>query len=315
MLRKWRPSPYLAATKIHSSMPPCAGLRAHVELSRISGFIVCETFKISPRSYKSGQSTNNIDHALKLLYTWQAQLPSSLKIPEDLSHSDPSCCILHMAYNQLILLTTRPIFFAAVKQAVAQRIVRSQSPTEQYSQEHRIRACSAAAHRNLLMAQRIVQSSRKLLQAGLHFVFNAAVILLLNRIMNCVRQSEAEHSEGDDISRTSLVDQYEPSIRFAVHSFEEEARTGTNYPRDCCRVLHDLRALTDRYSLSQIHAKRHQESIVDHVHLGSQSGHGDNCSVEHNPIQQLLDGNDGIYEEMISWAQNDGLQLHNSLFI
>ncbi|KAH8723828.1 hypothetical protein GQ44DRAFT_740804 [Phaeosphaeriaceae sp. PMI808] len=298
-----------------ATMPSCLGLRAHVELSRISGFIVCETFRIAPRKYTSGLSHASIETALNMLQNWKSQLPSSLQMPEDLSHPDPSCCILHMAHNQLIVLTTRPLFFAAVKQAVAQRVVHGQFPNEQHSQARHIQACYAASHCNLLLAQRIIQSRRKLLQAGLHFVFNAAVIQLLHRIRNIKRKVEASDSRGHGRSMLSVDDQHESNIHFAIQTFEDEARTGTNYPRDCCRVLQDLKALTDRYLASQSQTKAHIRSTTDRIHTGQQKDttSGRNGSLGPQNSQHLLVESDSAYEEMMTWMQGNGLQ--GTLFI
>ncbi len=46
-----------------------------------------------------------------------------------------------------------------------------------------IEDCAAAAHDNILLAKRVIESNGRLLQAGLHLTFNAAVVLLLNNIM------------------------------------------------------------------------------------------------------------------------------------
>jgi hypothetical protein len=284
-------------------MPLSEGLRAHVELARISGIIVCETFRVAPRQPQMDSSTSSIDTALAMLQSWQAQLPPSLRMPEDLRHIDPSCCILHMAHNQLVLLTTRPIFFSAVKQTVAQQVVQSRSPTEQHSQRLHVHLCATTAHRNLLLARRITESSRKLLQAGLHFVFNAAVILLLNRIMS-MQGIGVDHDIGHSRPNVTTHEQLESDIHFAMQTFQNEARTGTNYPRDCYRVLQDLKALTDRYIASRY-------STMDQIHST-----GDDFSSLGLPIAQpQLGATDGVYEEMMTWVQSDGLQLHDGLFI
>ncbi|RYF36425.1 MAG: hypothetical protein EOO38_27695, partial [Cytophagaceae bacterium] len=201
-----------------------------MELSRISGYILCETFKIAPRNYTSSFPTNNIDIALKMLQTWQEQLPAVLQMPESLMHSDPSCNLLHMAQNQLVILVrnpslqiagqesseilpspqvTRPVLLAAVKRSVAQRLAQGRPP--QHCQARHIYACSAAAHRNLLLAQQITLSGRKLLQAGLHFVFNAAVVLLLKRIMANPDHTDEEAVQGTLTASLPVDDPYAPS--------------------------------------------------------------------------------------------------------
>jgi hypothetical protein len=291
-------------------MPPCAGLRAHVELSMICGFIVCETFQIAPRKCTPGQSIDNINTALEMLRTWELQLPSCLLMPKDLGHPDPSCCMLHMAHNQLIVLTTRPTFFGAVKQAVAQHIVGGESLPEDRAQRSHIQACLAAAHSNLRLAQRVRQSRRRSLQAGLHFVFNAAVILLLKRLVTSRSINTPGGSDLHAIGDTSIEDQFESSIRFAVDSFEEEAKTGTHYSRDCCRILQDLDALTYRYMIPRKHADLPQTNINEHVHASSCADNKRNSVTDMHIVQPHISEGDANYEEIMTWIRDDGLHLH-----
>lgn len=293
-------------------MPPVAGLRAHIELARISGYIVCETFKIAPRNYKPGHSTENIDVALAMLDKWKSQLPIVLNISHDDVHLDTACCMLHMAQDQLVVLTTRPTFLAAVKQAVAERFIGRQWLIEQHSHGTHLRTCSAAAHRNLSLARRL-WSSRKFLQAGLHFVFNAAVILLLDRIVHGTQAHLV--GLGHAIPMQHIEEELHASeIQFAIHVFEQESRTGTNYPRDCCRVLQDLKALVDRY-LSQSRASCQTGSIAGHDRDPSAVQIDPDPSSEAQLSQAFpSDGND-LYQELMTWVQSDGLQLRNGLLV
>lgn len=282
-------------------MPPCAGLRAHVELSRISGYIVCETFKIAPRHYQRGYSTLNVDKALDQLENWKLNLPPVLAIDVD---ADPAVLSLHLAYNQLIVLTTRPILLAAVKQAVAERYMNGSWSVQQHAHSKYVQACPEAAQRNLLLAKRL-RSTRKLLQAGLHFVFNAAVILILDQIL---------HSSSTAPTATALnTPVYTLEIDFAMRTFEEESRTGTNYPRDCYKVLQDLKALVDRY-LSHGHGHFEQSNDPGLVinTPGTQYNAQRGAELQGNPLNTTAGT---VYQELRTWMQSDGLKLHNSLLI
>ncbi|KAH3904310.1 hypothetical protein HBI56_008950 [Parastagonospora nodorum] len=296
-------------------LPSSAGLRAHVELSRISNYIVCETFKIAPRQDGPNQSASTIDTALEMLHTWQWQLPHQLQMPADLNHEDPTCCILHMAHNQLMVLTTRPIFFAAVKQAVAQRSIHGEYLPEEFDQTPHIPICCAAAHRNLQLAQRLIKSGRRLLQAGLHFVFNSAVILLLQRFMRSTAQPEFGTPSVRSPSVASVQnEEFEPNIQFAIQSFEEEARTGTHYPRDCCKILQDLDVLTERYSRCQEQLV-HQRNATDTSQPSSLANRRSTFAADVQPSQNLLTEGNAMYAEVVTWIQCSGLQLQNSFFI
>lgn len=289
-------------------MPPCQGLRAHVELSRISNYIVCETFNIESRDCKPGHWSHKIDNALKMLRTWELLLPSVLQLPDDLKHDDPFCSMLHMAHNQLVVLTTRPIFFAAVKQAVAQRVVYGKYPQPGDVHGPHMHACSAAAYRNLLLAQHLVQSGRKMLQAGLHFIFNAAVILLLNRLMRSTPRIDFGDSDIHSTPITPEEERIESSIQFAIEVFQAESRTGTHYPRDCYQVLQGLNALTGR-NLTWQKETCSQQQMQDTDHGAAAS----DCegATRFNP-----EGEDSaIYAEIMNWEQSNGLQLYDCLFI
>jgi hypothetical protein len=295
-------------------MPSCSGLKAHIELSRISGFIVCETFKIAPRTHRPGQPTNNIDTAIGMLQNWQAQLPPNLQMPDDLNHPDPSCCILHMAYNQLIVLTTRPILFAAVKGTVAHQMIYGDDPAEESFPERHILVCLAAAERNLRLSQHVLRLNRRMLQAGLHFLFNSALILLLKRIMSSTAITGPDTSNALGTLPATVDERSQTSIQFAIHVFEEEAKTGTHYPRDCCKILSDLRMLTDRYLASRDQRGYHQMR-PDHNHHYSQGLDGSKSGkVPHAPQHSTRD-DDAFYVEIMSWLQNPHPQLQNALLI
>jgi hypothetical protein len=272
-----------------SSLPPAAGLRAHVELARITGYIVCETFNIAPREPGPNYSMKNIDKALEMLEAWQAQLPSTLVLTPNKTMRDPACITLHMAQLQLVILVTRPILMAATKQAIARCLSNSHWPDEQHPQARHIRTCSEAAHRNLVLAQGLKQM-RKPLQAGLHFIFNATVILLLTRIVRSNVGFQADAPDG--YPEPSHVGELEScaEIRFAMDVFEQESRTGTNYPRDCFKVLKDLDSLVANY-LSR--------------------GCGGLRQGGTTPYNEDLD----MPQVFATWMQSDGLQLHDSLLI
>jgi hypothetical protein len=297
-------------------MPSCAGLRAHVELSKISNHIVCETFNIAPQNYGRGQSTSDINTALDMLRTWQLRLPPSLQIPENLNHLDPSCCILHMAHNQLILLTTRPIFFAVVKQAVefVRQGVHGDYLSEEFEQAPHIPTCASAAHRNLLFARRLTLSGRKLLQAGLHFVFNAAVVLLLLHLLRSAVATESEESTRN-ASIGPLEDDIEAGIQFAIRIFEKEAQTGTNYPRDCCKLLKDLHTLTIRCIAWRVPPITQQGDVTENIHPGLHADNEALCAADLHAAQRLLGEGDVGYAELMTWIPSKQLQLQSSFLI
>jgi hypothetical protein len=314
MFRKLIPDELKIVADSSRSMPSCSGLKAHIELSRISGFIVCETFKIAPRIHRPGQPTDNIDTAIGMLQTWQVQLPPNLQMQDDFNHPDPSCCILHMAYNQLIVLTTRPILFAAVKRTIAHKMMYGDDPADEPLPGRHILACLAAAERNLRLSQHVLRLNRRMLQAGLHFLFNAALILLLKRMMNSAAITGPDTSNVRGTLSATVDERSQTSIQFAIHVFEEEAKTGTHYPRDCCKILSDLRTLTDRYLASR-DQRGYFQMRPDHIHHHAQGLDGSNSGRGLHAPQHPIGHDDAVYVEIMSWLQNPNPQLQNGLLI
>ncbi|TEA19531.1 putative transcriptional regulatory protein [Colletotrichum sidae] len=224
------------------SLPPAAGLRAHVELARISGHIVCNTYRVAPYDHHPAGAARHVERALQMLETWLSSLPPTLQLTVNGASTDPACCLLHMNYNQLLVLLVRPIFFVAVKKAFAERYVALERHWNIEHHSPRIRACSDAARRNLYLARWLLKlsGSRKLLQAGLHHVFNAAIILMLEELLP--QHQPQPQPQAPPLSPSAESD----DVAFAIGVFDEESKTGSNYARDCATVLKDLRSLIQR---------------------------------------------------------------------
>ncbi|KAH7130011.1 hypothetical protein B0J13DRAFT_627143 [Dactylonectria estremocensis] len=217
------------------SMPSAAGLKAHVELSRISGHIVCNTYRVSPGEKWTG-SVRHSEDAIRMLDQWQENLPPILQLSANGLSDDPACCLLHMGCNQLLILTIRPVFFAAVKKTFAERLVTRQSSLNSHPQLSHLRRCVIAAEHNIRLARHILALNhpRKLLQAGLHFIFNAAICLMLQDLIYIEDVTPKDpHARDHDLD-------------FVIARFEEESQVESNYGRDCAAVLRDLRALVQR---------------------------------------------------------------------
>ncbi|KAJ9144217.1 Fungal specific transcription factor domain-containing protein [Pleurostoma richardsiae] len=221
-------------------LPSPEGLTANVLLSRIAGHIVCNTYRIAPWIHGVVEKPSaQINRALELLSGWHSRLPPSLQMSYETFSNDRGLCTLHMAYNQLLILTVRPIFFLAVKKAVADRFVsrRQRQPPQFDIEAHplvdAIRSCSDAARLNLRLGRRVRDDAGgpagKLLLPDLHNVFNAAVVLMLHQAVFVNLRTMDTHD-----------------IAFAIEVFEREAATGDDYAADCARILADLSALVGR---------------------------------------------------------------------
>jgi hypothetical protein len=217
------------------SMPPADGLKAHVELSRISSHIVCNTYRISP-SEDAARPARSLEGEIRMLDNWSLNLPPTIRLSSNGLSDDPATCLLHMHYNQLIILTIRPVFFALVKKSFAEKLVSRQCSLRTHPQLPHLKRCIASAEHNIRLARQIllVNQPRKLLQAGLHFIFNAAIVLMLQQLVeDLCPSSRTEKARSLDLD-------------FVIARFEDESRVGSNYGRDCATVLRDLRVLVQR---------------------------------------------------------------------
>ncbi|KAK0710283.1 hypothetical protein B0T26DRAFT_743379 [Lasiosphaeria miniovina] len=230
-------------------LPPPDGLRAHIALSRISDFIVRNSYQPQARDGPN-RAIMHIERVMQQLSEWLAHLPDTLRPPvvpdsPDVVEvpqitdapsqvDDRACCVLHMAYNQglkLIILTIRPMFLAAVKKAVADGLITGRWSIDEHPHVERIKECGEAARRNLRLGRwvRRISPRQKLLLQDLHHIFNGAVILMLHQI-----------GFANMLTRDSYL------IEFALEVFDREAATGSNYGKDCVKVLRDLLALVRR---------------------------------------------------------------------
>ncbi|RBQ66942.1 hypothetical protein FVER14953_04292 [Fusarium verticillioides] len=240
------------------SMPPAEGLKAHVELSRISCHIVCNTYRISPSE------------------------------------------------DALIILTVRPVFFALVKKSFAEKLVSRQCSLSSHPQLPLLKRCISSAEHNIQLARQIllVNHPRKLLQAGLHFIFNAAIVLMLQQLVEDLCPS----------SRSEKVRSLD--LDFVIGRFEDESRVGSNYGRDCATVLRDLRVLVQRLpipvdmstatrSVNMTQTTTTYDPIANrsHVDMGQQWSDKLTSEALQQPI--LVDQGHILYNELVSWIDVD----------
>ena len=112
-----------------SGLPSPAGLRAHVELCKISDYIVYSSYREAGLPDLLTNATVRVGKALEMLDKWRENLPASLQLPSDpltlipvdlftqaasfgqgpdnvlngasSFGQDRACWALHMSYNQV----------------------------------------------------------------------------------------------------------------------------------------------------------------------------------------------------------------------
>ena len=303
-------------------MPPADGLKAHVELSRISNHIVCNTYRISPAK-DIVRPIRSLEGEISMLDSWSLNLPPSLRLSSNGLSDDPATCLLHMYYNQvcclpmstisapnsvlqLIILTIRPVFFALVKKSFAEKLVSRQCSLSTHPQLPHLKRCIASAEHNIRLARQIllVNHPRKLLQAGLHFIFNAAIVLMLQQLVeDLCPSSRTEKARALDLD-------------FVIARFEDESRVGSNYGRDCATVLRDLRVLVQRLpipvdintatrSMNMNQTSTTYDPIANRTTVDMGQSWPDKLASEALQQPILVDQGHMLYNELVSWIDVD----------
>ncbi|KAI1848846.1 hypothetical protein JX265_001176 [Neoarthrinium moseri] len=287
-------------------LPSAAGLEAHVKLARIAGYIVCHTYRISSSEHYTLGTTERIEKAMRSLASWSNDLPPAMRIVGDQVSNDRACCELHMAAGQLTIIVVRPIFFSAIKEAVAERFASPNWNLEAHPRVTQIRSCCDAARRNLRLGRFVRSStpSHKLMSHILHYIFNAAVTLLLNQLL--VDSLESDRAD----------------ILFATDCFKTETQGDSNYVRDCAGVLSQLTMVVDQCNLSMNQAQLllpgRQTSTAFHVpQVQAQSESYHVGFIVRHSEQPLDDTPQGVMpmeliNSMAAWRPDDFFQLYNN---
>lgn len=272
-------------------MPPAAGLKAHVQLARISNFIVCNVYQVSP-THPSTSPESFVEQSMAMLDQWQRNLPPSLQMPGDGPPStDPAVCMLHMHFNHLVIHALRPSLVAALRINSSSRSSQPAAPSSasaspsvhggnsSISPQHS-EVLASAAQRNMRLARHVatLYRPRRLLHNGLYFVLTAVVCFQLQSLL------------GDEQAPTREVD-------FAIELFEREAQTGNTYGVSSVGALRELKALIaivksgSSAAAASLSAMELDASLVETASW-----------IDEGPSQ---DGANTLYDEVLSWMDQD----------
>ncbi|KAF3761423.1 hypothetical protein M406DRAFT_108751 [Cryphonectria parasitica EP155] len=275
----------LALPKETEGMPPPHGLIAHIELCKIAGYIVSDTYHIAPREIPIVYETHSshVTKPLGLLQQWRERLPKALQIPLDVPpdfhippreelpldlqeslEAQPTGALPtdralryrprlttypHLTPSQLIILTLRPLFFIAVKCAVGgdlTKMRRDMFDSPGVNPEH-ILQCSGAARRNLRLGRHLYQRCRTSYDGP-----GKLTLTDLHHIFNAAVILLLHQMVFSNVVNTDTL-----AINTARQIFEREAlteipppgcsvSTSSGYASDCVGVLNDLACLVAR---------------------------------------------------------------------
>ncbi|KAH6689735.1 fungal-specific transcription factor domain-containing protein [Plectosphaerella plurivora] len=300
------------------NLPPAVGLQASVRISRITSYIVCNTYGIAPWDHPppgvGGRTTQYlVDSAMQMLDDWRTSLPVALQLGTEHLSTDPIVCNLHMARNQLVVLTSRPIIFVAVKKAVAERLINRRGgnsgggerpDAEKHPQARHMAAGLAAARWNMRIGRWLCSlygTRRRLFHTELHYVFNAAVLIILDALL----------APPIPMVVPSLPP-LDEDVRSAIQIFEEDSRGGSNYSKDCTRVLADLSTLARRLAASlawtggEMPGQQQPHEDAAAMHPWAPDAFGQAMLGAPRTAQGAFD------QELLNWMETDDLQLYSN---
>ncbi|KAM0454813.1 hypothetical protein ACHAPV_008186 [Trichoderma viride] len=272
------------------SMPSAAGLRAHAELSRISGYVVCNTYRVAPWEAARGGLSRQPDKAIWMLQQWQSTLPPGLQLSPDGLSNDPACCFLHMRYNMLLILAIRPLYLGAVKRSIAKRLMLQ--TVDSYTHSEHLKLCIAAARRNIRLGRQVraLNIARKSpLYAEQHFSFNATVCLILEDLI-----SDEEVSEEEREARNR-------DILFGIQ-IEEEGLTGFGQTSALSNTLRHLWTLARRLTGSIAQAQEVSTAQLVEQRLAPPMM----TTLPGYSMPRMQTGEDhALYDELVAWVDDE----------
>lgn len=272
-------------------MPPATGLRAHIELIRISTQITSSLYRVPATGDTIEGIVAGCDNALLMIERWKSNLLPTLQLSPDGLSNDPATCTLHMFANQLIIVAIRPSLFTYTKSHFTQTSPSSSpAPKRQYPHWD---TCINAALRNMRLSRHLatLHRPRRLLHTALHHVFNAALCFLL--------QSLVMDSSDMDTSR---------EVEFAIELFDREAQTGNTYGLRCSNTLRQLQMLIarrqqDSTASMEIDTEQMFEGISTDTLWQSQGF--DLTQVQGNTEEE---SSGTLHDDVLSWMDQDWLQ-------
>ncbi|CUS13504.1 unnamed protein product [Tuber aestivum] len=255
------------------SLPSGAGLSAHVRLCKIIGDVASRVYRI--RKGPPGQPgerqdvIKTIERVHEELNTWSETLPPEIKLVNGVAR-ERSVVLLHLLHNQVVypdpilvipakgpgqmyIVTTRPSLLLAAKQRTAALCLSSDnSPSlPAYIEEH-VSMCISAARRNMMLAKQLEESGWISHHSFTdhQYIFNALVVLLLNRL---VREGGQKGSSMEGTDEIPIND--EKDINFGILTLSRSGERGNETAADNAKISSELEA-----AVSRILGSRRQES-------------------------------------------------------
>lgn len=276
-------------------MPPAAGLRANVQLSRISGHVVKSFHNVT-------ETTSDIrepDNTIHKLETWRAALPPVMQLSVDGLSNDPACCLLHMRCNQLFIVAIRPYFYSAMEANQAGPRAQT-SPIGSSSQLEQLKHCVAAGRRNIRLGNHVMAlvDRRMLIHPISHFIFNAGISIALGNLVLSHEISPEELEAGNR------------DVDFAIDRLTESYMPECEDPGSLAAILRELKALIEKLTTARLLS---DSAVEPSQHAILQSRQPEMLqSVEQFPMQ--VGENLMLYDELMGWM-GDNWPMYDAAYM
>lgn len=211
-------------------LPPPDGLRAHIELSRITHYIAANVYGVSKHTAEPHSTALCIHKALHMLKEWENELPTTLRYQPGNLQQDMAAYDLQMAANHLKVLAVRPWIFDSVKAVTASICLDGPRDADLLHVEE-IDLAIAAARQTIALIRQLdhVRNKTSVIYTAIHHAFNAALALELYRILSPSEQA----SDGDDISLVTVL-------------LAKQLGGNRPFATDCAEVLSDLACMVGK---------------------------------------------------------------------
>jgi hypothetical protein len=220
----------LDAPRDTPGLPPADGLRAHIELSRVTHYIAANVYGVSKHTAEPRSTALCVHKTLHMLKQWELELPPALRYRSDILNQDRAVFDLQVAANHLKVLAVRSWLFDSVKNDTMSICLRGHREPDVLHQEE-IALAIEAARQTININRQLQQHSNEthLVHTVIHHIFNAALALELHRILSPL-DSAADRE----------------AISFVTNILSNQLGGNKPFATDCAGVLVDLACMVNK---------------------------------------------------------------------
>ncbi|KAL1979574.1 hypothetical protein VTN96DRAFT_5547 [Rasamsonia emersonii] len=173
----------------------------------------------------------HINDCLQKLSEWLNSLPSTVRLTMAPSAENRNKIILHLIYNQLVLLCTRPLLFLAVKTRLKYYFVDATHSQRLQFPDSLVATCVDAARRNAELISGLMESrlAAMMLTLRYHYSFSAATVLALALLL-------PQHARIEDARLIEML----------LQDLKNPGQSENECSLDCAKMIAELYPVVER---------------------------------------------------------------------